>query len=261
MQLPLTGALISALASLAAAVSPNQQQTTVTLWIPSSQHLPSPQILPSTTHATLTSLRSAFDAPLTAAGSFVFRNVTAGSYLADIHCGTHGFAPLRVDVMPSESGAGEKGGKAGEEMVVKAWETYRGNDWENKGQEVPRSGGEHGRFAVRALGPKEYFIERGSFSVLGILKNPMILMGLVSMVLFLGLPKLVENMDPEMRAEWEEQQKKSPMNALMGGGQQAPNPMGNFDVAAYMAGQGTKKDEGEPSASSNNGGGKKGGKR
>lgn len=30
-------------------------------------------------------------------------------------------------------------------------------------------------------------------SVFGILKNPMILMGLVSMVLFIGLPKLVEN--------------------------------------------------------------------
>lgn len=164
MQIPLTSALLGALASLAtAAASPNQQQqTTVTLWIPSSQQLPSPQILPSTTHATLTSLRNLFDAPLTAAGSFVFRNVTAGSYLADVHCGTHGFAPLRVDVLPSESGAGEKGGKAGEQMVVKAWETYRGNDWENKGQEVARSGGEHARFAVRALGPKEYFVERGS---------------------------------------------------------------------------------------------------
>lgn len=65
-----------------------------------------------------------------------------------------------------------------------------------------------------------------------------------------------------MRAEFEEQQKKSPMSALMGGGQQAPNSMGNFDMAAYMAGQGNKKDEGEPSAGSgNNGGGKKGGRR
>ena len=30
-------------------------------------------------------------------------------------------------------------------------------------------------------------------SVLSILKNPMILLGLVSMVIFLGMPKLVEN--------------------------------------------------------------------
>lgn len=65
-----------------------------------------------------------------------------------------------------------------------------------------------------------------------------------------------------MRAEWEEQQKKSPMASLMGGGQQpGASPMGNFDMAAYMAGQGSnKKDEGEPT-SSNNGGGKKNGKR
>lgn len=30
-------------------------------------------------------------------------------------------------------------------------------------------------------------------SILSILKNPMILMGLVSMVLFIGMPKLIEN--------------------------------------------------------------------
>ncbi|KAI2632001.1 hypothetical protein GGR54DRAFT_12515 [Hypoxylon sp. NC1633] len=232
-------------------------QTTLTLWIPSSQQLPSPHALPATTHATLTSLGALHDAALTAAGTFAFRNVTPGSYLADVHCATLAFAPLRVDVGgPAPVSPGEGSVPV---TVVRAWETYRGNDWNNMGAEVPRSGGEGGRFAVRALGPKEYFTERGSFSILGILKNPMILMGLVSMVLFVGMPKLVENMDPEMRAEWEEQQKKNPMGSLMGGGQ-APgaNPMGNFDMAAYLAGQGSgKKDEGEP----NTGGGKKSGKR
>lgn len=47
-----------------------------------------------------------------------------------------------------------------------------------------------------------------------------------------------------MRAEWEENQKKNPMNALMGAasGQQAANPMANFDMAAYLAGSGKKED-------------------
>ncbi|KAI1418208.1 hypothetical protein F5Y13DRAFT_150839 [Hypoxylon sp. FL1857] len=261
MRISLTSAILGALSSLAAAAAAStQQQTTITLWIPSSQHLPNPHALPATTHATLTALRKAYDAPLTASGTFSFRNVTPGSYLADVHCKTHVFAPLRVDVIEAEAGDGKAKGSASE-LLVRAWETYRGNDWENKGQEVPRSGGESGRFAVRALGPKEYFIERGSFSVLSILKNPMILMGLVSLGLFIGMPKLIENMDPEMRAEWEEQQKKSPMSSLMGGGQPAgANPMGNFDMAAYLAGQG-KKDESEPPSGNNNGGGKKGGKR
>ncbi|KAI1781064.1 hypothetical protein F4818DRAFT_436255 [Hypoxylon cercidicola] len=262
MRIPLAGALAGVLFScLAGAASRPPPQTTLTLRIPSTQQLPSPQVLPATTHATLTALGASYDAPLTTAGAFVFRNVTPGSYLADVHCGTHAFAPLRVDVVASGPGSEKKGAKKEDALAIRAWETYRGNDWENKGQEVPRSGGRDGGFAVRVLGAKEYFIERGAFSVFGILKNPMILMGLVSMVLFIGLPKLVENMDPEMRAEFEEQQKKSPMASLMGGGQQpGAGAMGNFDMAAYMAGQGNQKDEGEPT-SSNNGGGKKSGKR
>ncbi|KAI8964986.1 hypothetical protein F5Y11DRAFT_48005 [Daldinia sp. FL1419] len=260
MQIPLLSALALALAllpgpSAGASSAKAPAQTTLTLWVPSSQSLPNPHILPSSTHATLSALRAAYDAPLSAAGFFVFRNVTPGSYLADVYCPTHAFVPLRIDVLahtPADEPGTGAGAKEDAGLVVRAWETYRGNDWDNKGQEVPRSGG---GFAVRALGPKEYFIERGSFSILSILKNPMILMGLVSMALFIGMPKLIENMDPEMRAEWEEQQKSSPMSSLMGGGPQpGANPMGNFDMAAYLAGQGSKKDEPESSSSSGKGG-------
>ncbi|KAI2471822.1 Cys/Met metabolism PLP-dependent enzyme-domain-containing protein [Annulohypoxylon bovei var. microspora] len=262
-------ALLSALSltSVSASSSPpaQQQQTSFSLWIPSSPALPNPNALPPSTRATLSSLSQSYAAPLSAANAFAFRNVTPGSYLADVHCGTHVFAPLRVDVFePEAKGGGDaKAEKVWTGLLVRAWETYRGNDWGNRGAEAPRSGGsDHGRFPVRVLGPKEYYVERGSFSVFGILKNPMILMGIVSMALFIGMPKLIDNMDPEMRAEWEEQQKKSPIGSLMGGGQQSGgNPMGNFDMAAYMAGQGGKKDEGEPSSGNNNGGGKKGGKR
>jgi hypothetical protein len=69
-----------------------------------------------------------------------------------------------------------------------------------------------------------------------ILKNPMILMGLVSMVLVFGMPKLLENMDPEMRAEFEAQQKSGGISNMMRGGEPAANPLGNFDMAAYLAG-------------------------
>ncbi len=50
--------------------------------------------------------------------------------------------------------------------------------------------------------------------------------------------------DPEMRAEWEERQKSNPMNGLMGtaAGQPGASPMGNFDMAAFLAGS-SKKDE------------------
>lgn len=49
-----------------------------------------------------------------------------------------------------------------------------------------------------------------------------------------------------MRAEWEERQKENPMNAIMGAasGQQGGSAMGNFDMAAFLAGSGGKKEEG-----------------
>lgn len=64
-------------------------------------------------------------------------------------------------------------------------------------------------------------------------------------------------MDPEMRAEWEEQQKNNPMSSIMGGGQPGANPMGNFDMAAFLAGSDSNKN-GEGNAGN---GGKRPGKR
>jgi hypothetical protein len=55
--------------------------------------------------------------------------------------------------------------------------------------------------------------------------------------------------DPEMRAEWEERQKENPMNSIMGAasGQNA-NPMGNFDMAAFLAGSGSGSNTAEEEA-------------
>ena len=73
-----------------------------------------------------------YAAPLTVANTFVFGNVTPGSYLADVHCATHAFAPLRIDVVAvPEAAAAEP-----QPPLVQAWETFRGNDWNNKGEAV-----------------------------------------------------------------------------------------------------------------------------
>ncbi|KAM3430941.1 hypothetical protein NHJ13734_007506 [Beauveria thailandica] len=245
MRLPSAAAAAGLLAHLAAS-------TTITLHLPST---PAPGTLSPRTHATLTTLGRRLSAPLSAAHSFVFRNVSAGSYLADVHCPTDGFAPLRVDV-DEEKGEGEE--EEAVVVVVQAWETYRGNDWGNKGEALVLKQGSDGTqgFEVRALGRKGYFMERPKFSVMSILMNPMILMGLVSMVIFIGMPKLVENMDEETRAEWEASQKENPMNSLLGGGgQQTGSALGNFDMAAYLAGSKKKESGGGDGSSSSGGGG------
>lgn len=76
-------------------------------------------------------------------------------------------------------------------------------------------------------------------SPLSILKNPMILIAIVSMGVVFGMPYLMNNMDPELKAEFEERQKTTTI-----GGGTAANPLQNFDAAAWLAGTG-KKGEGE----------------
>ncbi|KAI4599246.1 hypothetical protein KJ359_002205 [Pestalotiopsis sp. 9143b] len=258
----LLGALLPASLASASSADTSTSTTSLTLAVPASQYLPNPQALPPSTHATLTALgRPRHAAPLSVANAFVFHNVTPGSYLADVHSAAYGFAPLRVDVLEPETPA--------HRPAVRVWETHRGNEWANKGEEVVNAGGAAASssgpsFAVRCLGKKVFFQERGKFSILTILKNPMILMGLASMGIFFGMPKLVENMDPEMRAEWEEQQKKNPMNSIMGGGGSGGgSSMSSFDMASFMAGSSANKDDGGSSNgdSGKGNGGKKGGKR
>lgn len=214
----------------------------LTLYLPAT---PNPFALPPTTHATLSTLSEYHSAPLSSVNTFVFHNVTPGSYLADVHCTTDGFRPLRIDVSVDQDGA----------ELIQAWDTFRGNEWGNKGEPVPVREGSAGKgVEVKSIGKKIYFVDRPRFSILSILKNPMILMGLVSMVIFIGMPKLVENMDPETKAEFEASQRNSPLNAVMGGGgAQQQNPLGNFDMAAFLAGSSKKDGAGEGQGNANHG--------
>lgn len=155
-------ALLLAGTALAAAAM-QQQQTTVTLHVPPTQALPNPRALPPSTHATLTTSSSgAHTAYLTPLNAFVFHNVSEGSYLFDVHCLTHAFPPLRVDVVSVPSGGGDnsqtqKGG--GRALKVSAWETFRGNDWDNKGEAIPATGGS---LEIKMFGGKAFYMERSS---------------------------------------------------------------------------------------------------
>lgn len=124
--------------------------------IPPSTVLPNAAILPPSTTATLTTLSKVYTAPLRADSTFDFRNVSSGSYLLDVHCHTYGFAPLRVDVLESIQQ------EQGDEVVVCG--TFRGNEWGNKGEVISVSSVVPGEkiwgFGVKAVGPKEYLIQR-----------------------------------------------------------------------------------------------------
>ncbi|KAL4886363.1 hypothetical protein BJY04DRAFT_179013 [Aspergillus karnatakaensis] len=218
----------------------------LTITVPPSTILPNPHSLPADTHATLTStsLAQPLKAPLTRSGTFVFSGLASaehkdpqqddlsGSYLLDIRSSEYVFAPLRVDL-------DERG------FVKGAWETFRGNEWGNRGVEKyvrpagEKVGGGNGSSGevvvdVRVVGRKGFYEVRQTFSPLSLFKNPMILLAIVALGFTFGMPKLMENMDPEMRAEFEKQSRASPItgaqSAMAGGG------AGNFDLAGWMAG-------------------------
>lgn len=174
------------------------------LQIPTT-HLVNPSTLPSTTHATLQSSGPPLDAYLTRSNTFNFNNVSAGSYLAIVHSRDFAFEPLRIDVSIEEAveGSGEK------KEMVRAWQTFFGNEWDNKGE----SRGEGGNglvVEIRPVGQKWFYQERTGckhfreesgmrrkltriVSPLSFLKNPMILMAVFSMAMIFGMPKLMEN--------------------------------------------------------------------
>ncbi|RDL38270.1 Uncharacterized protein BP5553_02610 [Venustampulla echinocandica] len=207
--------------------------------VPSSPQLLFPSTLPASTSATLTTLSHSYCAPLRADNTFSFRNVTSGSYLLDVHAHTHFFLPLRVDIHEPahHTPPTKKTDPATTTPEVEVWGTFRGNEWANKGEvvavkKIVEQGKEVWTFDAKpAAGEKEYFIVRQGFSPLGLLKNPMILIAGASMLVVFGMPYLMDNMDPEMKAEFEERQKSSTI-----GGGAAANPLQNFDAAAWLAG-------------------------
>jgi ER membrane protein complex subunit 7 len=152
--------------SLLALLLPLSQCTHLRILVPSTPALPNPATLPPTTSASLTTIAHLLHAPLRADNSFDFRNVSAGSYLLDIHSHTHVFAPLRVDVAAAALVHGEQ-----EKLPeVQVWGTFRGNEWGNKGEKLDvlelktEDGAKNGEpvlaFSVRAVGRKEYLLER-----------------------------------------------------------------------------------------------------
>ncbi|KAI4130705.1 MAG: hypothetical protein LQ338_001606 [Usnochroma carphineum] len=217
--------------------------TTLTLTLP-----PSTPLLPPSTRAHLTTHGHTSTAPLTRANNFVFRNLTQpGEYNLDIYCRDWDFEPGIV-VIPQTEG--------------NAVEVYRRSrkTGQRGGRLLP---GEGGAVEVKLGRRREYYEARGGFSLTSMLKSPMILLALVGLGLVFGMPYLLENMDPEMRKEFEEQQKKGVLGGAAGGG----NPLQSFDMAGWMAGQtsgqasGQKEDGGAAVVSGREGKaeGKKGG--
>lgn len=158
----------------------------LTISIPSSPPLlPNPASLPPSTHAVLIGPPGVrYDMPIRKDNTFVFPDLTEASYLLTVHTRDYFFVPLRVDV--------ERVGDGSQQETINAWQTFRGNEWSNKGP-LYGYGKDELSVQIRPSGVKNFYQERGGFNILSFLKSPMILMALVSAVMIFGLPYLMDN--------------------------------------------------------------------
>ena len=176
--------LPSILSLLGAAALASAAKLTVNV-PPSPPALPNPATLPASTHAVLIGAPGVkFSAPLRRDNTFVFESIPESSYLLTIHSRDHFFAPYRVDVGHTE-------GEAAQE-IIHVCQTFRGNEWSNKGPYLGSAQGEL-KVDVRPAALKDFYQARSGFSVMSIFKNPMILMGLVSVVMIFGMPMIMDN--------------------------------------------------------------------
>lgn len=178
--------LLLALAAIASAAR-------LVVSIPPSQLLPNPSTLPSSTHAVLLGPPGVrYDVKIRRDNTFVFSDIPDASYLLTLHSRDYFFPPLRVDVKQSE---GESA------PTISAWQTFRGNEWNNKGSSYG-TGKEELSIQVKPVGQKDFYQVRGGFNLIGFLKSPMILMALVSVVMIFGLPYVMENSASQSENAW-----------------------------------------------------------
>jgi hypothetical protein len=215
--------------ALAAAASlvPIAAAANLKIQFPPSNLLANPNILPASTHATLTSGQGQPIQALLRKGNVIeFQDLhNAGSYLLDIFAHDYTFAPYRIDIGQDDKISG-------------VYETFRGTQWSDRGVQLVAEPTAAATIQAKVLSKKSFYEVRQGFNPASLLKNPMMLLGIAALGLTFGMPKLMENMDPEMKQEYEEMQKSSPVGGIMGAmqGQSSGGGVANFDLASWMAG-------------------------
>ena len=97
---------------------------------PSPPQLPNPATLPPSTHAVLLGPPGTrYDVPISRDNTFAFPDISDASYLLTIHSRDLFFPPLRVDVTKNEAA----------QETITAWQTFRCNEWINKGPQYGSS--------------------------------------------------------------------------------------------------------------------------
>ena len=120
-------------------------------------------------------------------GSFTFYNVPPGIHLLDVQSTTYMFSHVKIQLLENDE---QK--HTSDEMNIKCIQyAYVGSSK----QAIPHP------LILTAHATYNYFQPRPTFSMFGLLKNPMVLMMLLSVVLVALMPTMMENLDPEQKEQ------------------------------------------------------------
>lgn len=236
------------------------QAASITIRILPSNLLPNPNALPPTTHATIVGPNGDIvQSSIRKDNTIILEDIsTIGSHLLSIYARDVVFANYRIDTNqdPSSPVPSGKPAQASDVLITFAAQTFPGTQWSDTGMSLlpqnpapnPNAPSDQRHLPVpslvivpRILVKKDFYEERVGFNPLSLLKSPMVLLGIFGLLFTFGMPKLMENMDPEMKAEYEEMQKKSPTAAIGRAMNGETSAAGGFDLASYLAGSGKKE--------------------
>lgn len=254
----LLGCLTNTISALSSTTTTTTGSTTTTTEATTNIHgsivfsdlLPSGDHLHPLTRVHLRNSERDYVCVIHSSGYFSLRGVVAGEYVLGVTSLHHAFTPLRIDVSPplahqpkseseSKSGplltrddGGEKETEDDGELTIRAYKTSSTIKFSQPGARVTYP------LRIASTGRVEYYLDRPGFDPLGMVKNPMVLLGLVMAFSVFGLPALTKYLDPEgvremqrIRLEKAEEAKtqeplENPMEKLR-----------DFDVTGWLAGK------------------------
>lgn len=117
-------------------------------------------------------------------GTFTIYNVKPGIHVLDVHSLTHHFPQIKIQLLE-------------EDMDHPRCLEYMYPGAQKKPASYP--------LVLTTYASYDYFEIRRGFSLFSILKNPMVLMMVISVGLMLAMPKLMEGLEPEERERMKKQ--------------------------------------------------------
>ena len=145
--------------------------------------------------------------PVDDKASFVFPALPVGSHVLEVSVGDAVFPPVRIDVMAEPNRYRAYVNDGSERLLVNAATES------NAADAAAAAGTSYPRIVLHPVGRLSYFVPREGFSVMSILKNPMVLMMVFSLGMVYVMP-LIADQD-EMRAQMKDMQKT--LNQAQGG--------------------------------------------